>query len=133
MLKKGLDFRRFLAPFSCFLRFGRPRVPKGAPRSPRDCQSAHKDTKKEPKGHKNGAQSDRTCGIVARKVTEKLSEIIDSIINQRKRSDGRVCGDMYVYIYTYISATVPELARARECVFGALSGCLRSGLVFLSF
>ena len=52
LLKKGLGFRSFLAPFSYFLRFRRPRVPKGAPRPPRDSQSAQKGTKKTPKGIK---------------------------------------------------------------------------------
>ena len=41
-LKKGLLFRSFLAPFSYFLRFRRPRVPKGVPKPPRDSQSAKK-------------------------------------------------------------------------------------------
>ena len=62
VLKKGLDFRSFLAPFSYFLRFRRPRVPKGAPRPPRDSQSAQKGrspkgTKMEPKVLENATKN----------------------------------------------------------------------------
>ena len=58
--------------------------------------------------------------MVARNIIDKLSEIIDSIINQRRRSDLRVCGDMFVYIYIYIrlkSERERERARAQYMFF----------------